>query len=156
MYNTLLSLHSFFRWLVLASLVYAVFRGIRGWVSAKPFTRHDNAVRHWTATIAHIQLLMGLWLYFISPVVRYFLGNFSDAVHQRDVRFFGMEHSLMMLVSVIIITVGSIRSKRQTADQLKFSTMTRWYATALIVIFLSVPWEFSPLTSRPYFRPFHP
>src|SRR5690606_27069187 len=106
MYVTLLALHSLVRWLVLASLLFATLRAYHGWWGKKQFSRFDNSVRHWTATVAHIQLLLGIALYVISPIVDYFLHNFKDAVHVRDARFFGMEHITMMLLAVIMITIG--------------------------------------------------
>ncbi|ETZ24812.1 hypothetical protein [Pedobacter sp. V48] len=154
MYSTVLALHSLVRWLVLASLLFAIFRAFSGWSSKRSFSRVDNAVRHWTATIAHIQLIFGLVLYFISPIVNYFLHNFNDAVHRREIRFFGMEHSLMMVIAIVVITIGSARAKRKLTDREKFQTMALWFSTGLLIILSSVPWAFSPLISRPYFRPF--
>jgi hypothetical protein len=152
MYSTLLAFHSLFRWLVLASLVFAIFRGVQGWRSGKSFSKFDNAVRHNTATIAHVQLMLGIWLYSISPIIRYFLSNFKEAVHQREVRFFGMEHSLMMLTAVVIITIGSFKAKRAGTDQQQFKIMAIWYAVALVILLSSIPWPFSPLVSRPWIR----
>ena len=154
MYSTLLALHSLVRWFVLASLLFAIFRAFNGWFSGRNFSRVDNSIRHWTATIAHIQLAFGLVLYFISPIVNYFLHNFNDAVHRREIRFFGMEHSLMMITAIVVITIGSARAKRQQTDREKFKTMALWFGAGLLIILSSVPWAFSPLTSRPYFRPF--
>ena len=154
MYITLLALHSLVRWLVLTSLLFALSRACYGWVSRKQFSPFDNKVRHWTATIAHIQLSLGIWLYCISPIVDYFLHHFKDAVHQREIRFFGMEHSLMMFIAIIIITIGSAKAKRKATDTEKFRTMTIWFAVALFIILTSIPWAFSPLTSRPHFRSF--
>jgi len=85
MYSTLLSIHSLFRWLVLASLIFALYRAYKDWLSNQPFTKLDNTIRHTTATIAHIQLILGVTLYFISPVVSYFLNNFTEAVHLREI-----------------------------------------------------------------------
>lgn len=154
MYSTLLAIHSLMRWFVLTGLLFAIFRAYRGWLSQKEFTSVDNATRHWTATIAHIQLVIGICLYFISPVVDYFIDNYKDAVHQRDIRFFGMEHSFMMITAIILITIGSSKAKRRQTNKEKFKTMAVWFSIALLIIFLSVPWSFSPFTSRPYFRPF--
>jgi hypothetical protein len=155
MYSFLLSLHSFCRWLVLASLLYAIYRGFRGAATGAVFTKSDNILRHVTATIAHIQLTFGVWLYFISPIVDYFLHNFKDAVHERDIRFFGMEHSLMMLIAVVLITIGSAMSKRKETDKEKFKTMAVWYLIGLVVILSSIPFPFSPFgAKRPYFRSF--
>lgn len=153
MYATLLALHSLTRWLVLTSLLFAIFRAYRGWLLNKPYLKFDNSVRHITATIAHIQLVLGVWLYFISPIVNYFLHNFSTAVHERAIRFFGMEHITMMLIAITLITIGSAKAKRKSTGKEKFKTMAIWLTIALLIILSSIPWSFSPLISRPNFRP---
>ena len=152
MYYTLLVIHSAVRWLVLISLLFAIFRGYRGWKTNQSFSPFDNLVRHITATIAQIQLILGLILYTLSPIVAYFFDNFKEAIHERQIRFFGMEHITVMFVAIVLITLGSIKAKRQTTDQAKFKTMAIWYTIALLAILSSVPWQFSPLVSRPYFR----
>lgn len=154
MYSFLLPLHSLMRWMVLASLLTAICSGYIGWKRNKLFTPRDNVIRMVTVTIAHIQLVLGLILYFISPVVSYFLQHFGEAVHMRQIRFFGMEHSLMMVVAVVVITIGAAKAKRKHTDRDKFRTMTLWFFAALLIICSSIPWAFSPLTSRPWFRPF--
>ena len=152
MYSLILALHSFTRWLVLLSVVYAIYRSCRGWWQGKEYTAYENGVRHWSATIAHIQLILGLSLYYLSPLVDYFLHHFSEAIHQREIRFFGMEHSLMMVLGVIVITIASMISKRQRTDRDKFRVLAIGYTLALLIILSSVPWPFSPLVSRPYLR----
>lgn len=154
MYLLLLATHSLIRWFVLTSLIFAIYRAYRGWLLKKPFTGFDNSVRYISATIAHVQLIVGLWLYFISPIVAYFLYNFSTAVHERQIRFFGMEHITMMLTAIVLITIGSYKAKRKANDLEKFKTMAIWYTIALLIILTSVPWSFSPLVSRPLFRSF--
>jgi uncharacterized membrane protein len=153
MYATLLALHSFTRWLVLGSLLFAIFRAYRGWLMHQPYSKFDNATRHVTATIAHTQLILGIWLYFISPITTYFLQHFSTAMHERAIRFFGMEHITMMLIGITLITIGSAKAKRKITDREKFKTMAIWFTIALFIILSSVPWSFSPLISRPNFRP---
>ena len=152
MYPYLLVLHSLFRWLVLCSLLLAIYRSYRGWLGRKEYLKFDNAIRHWSATIAHVQLILGLWLYFISPITDYFMHHFHEAVHEREIRFFGMEHSMMMILGIIVITIASMLSKRQQTDQGKFRTLALGYTLGLLIILPSVPWQFSPLVSRPYFR----
>jgi hypothetical protein len=154
MYNILLPLHSLFRWLVVASLLYAIYRAYKGLFTNKLFSPFDNAVRHNTATIAHIQLVIGVWLYLISPIIHYFLHNYKEAVHQREIRFFGMEHNIMMLAAIIIISIGSGSARRKTTDRDKFKTMAIWFSIAFIIILVAVPWKFSPFAARPYFRSF--
>ena len=154
MYPILVALHSWIRWLVLISLIYAIYRACRGWFGGKRFSRHDNAVRHTSATIAHVQLLIGLTLYFISPLVQYFLHNFKTAVHERQARFFGMEHITIMLIGITVITIGSAKAKRRLTDRRKFRTWAIWYIIGLLLILSSIPWPFTSWGSRPWFRGF--
>ena len=139
MYPILLTTHSLFRWLVLAGIVYTLFRSYYGWLGKKTFTAADNKLRIITTSIIHLQFIFGLVLYFISPVTDYFLKHFSTAVHDRQTRFFGMEHSLMMVVAVILITIGSIKAKYKTADTQKFKTLAIWFTIGLIIILTNIP-----------------
>jgi len=152
MYQTLTFLHSLFRWLVLLSLIYAIWMAFKGYFYHKPLTKKEDLVRHWTATIAHIQLILGIILYTKSPVVKYFWKNFSEAKASLDLLFFGMIHILLMMTAIVLITVGSALAKRKTTDREKFKTMLIWFTIALAVIFIAIPWPFSPFANRPYFR----
>lgn len=152
MYHILTVYHNAFRWLVLASLLLALYRAAKGYFTNAPFTKTDNAIRHWTATIAHIQLMIGMTLYFKSPIIKYFLANFKTAVKSFDLSFFALVHSTLMLTAIVLITIGSALAKREETDHLKFKTMLRWFTAAFLVIFIAIPWPFSPLASRPYFR----
>ena len=152
MYQSLTFFHSIIRWLVLASLLYAIFRGYKGYTSQLNFTKTDNAVRHWTATIAHIQLLIGIMLYTQSPIIKYFWHNFNEAIQNLDTLFFGLLHIILMLLAIIVITIGSALAKRKQNDKEKFKIMLVWFLISLIIIFIAIPWPFSPLANRPFFR----
>ncbi|WP_228388475.1 hypothetical protein [Chryseobacterium sp. CBo1] len=152
MYQTLTFLHSTFRWLVLLSLVYSIFRAYKGYFSDKEFSKTDNSVRHWTATIAHIQLVLGITLYSQSPIIKYFWKNFDEAKESLDLLFFGLIHIFLMLFSIVLITLGSSISKRKMTDKEKFKTMLIYFIIALVIIFIAIPWPFSPLANRPYLR----
>ena len=152
MYYAILTLHSLVRWLVLISLLIAIVRAYSGWFGNKKFLKADNTARLVAVTIAHLQLVLGISLYVISPTVRYFMNYFKAAVHQREIRFFGMEHITMMTLAIVLLTIGSAKTKRKATDQQRFKTMAIWFTIALLIIFTSIPWHFSPFTSRPYFR----
>ncbi len=152
MYQTLTFYHSFIRWLVLASLIYAIYRAYTGYTSKLNYTKTDNAVRHWTATIAHLQLVIGIILYSQSPIIKYFWKNFKDAVYNVDATFFGLIHIALMLIAIILITIGSALAKRKQPDNEKFKTMLVWFSISLLIIFIAIPWPFSPLANRPYVR----
>ena len=152
MYQTLTFFHNYVRWLVVATLLYALYRAYKGYVSQSEFSKADNAVRHWTATISHIQLMIGMVLYFQSPIVNYFMANFKEAVNDFNTVFFGLIHSSLMLTAIVLITIGSAKSKREQTDKEKFKTMLIWFLIALVIIFIAIPWPFSPFANRPYFR----
>lgn len=152
MYQTLTFLHSIMRWLVLASLVYSIYRAYKGYFSNSEFSKTDNNVRHWTATIAHIQLIVGVIFYMKSPIIKYFWNNFDEAIHNLDITFFGLIHIFLMFTAIILITIGSAKSKRKTTDRGKYKTMLVYFSISLIIIFIAIPWPFSPFANRPYFR----
>lgn len=152
MYQTLLFSHSILRWLVLLALGYSIYRGYKGVVLKKAFSKLDNSIRHWTATLSHVQLMVGMILYFQSPSVKYFWSKTREGDVDFEVVFFSLVHLLLMFVAIVIITVGSSLAKRKLNDQDKFKTMMVWFALALVIIFVAIPWPFSPLANRPYLR----
>ena len=152
MYQTLTFYHSIVRWFVVGSLLYAIFRAYKGYSSKVVFTKTDNAVRYWTATIAHIQLVIGIILYSRSPIIHYFWTNIHEASSNFEIVFFGLIHMLLMLMAIVIITIGSALSKRRETDHEKFKTILIWFSIALFIIFIAIPWPFSPFANRPYFR----
>ncbi|WP_343667844.1 hypothetical protein [Chitinophaga sp.] len=154
MHQTILILHSINRYLVLISLVYSIVMAWNGLRKNKAFSASDNTFRHLTATIAHVQLMLGLYLYMISPIVRYnvFESSFNGIVSEHI--FFRYIHLLLMVTAIIIITIGSAKAKRMETDKLKFRTILLWFSLALLIILIAIPWPFSPLANRPYFRSF--
>ncbi|WP_430401825.1 hypothetical protein [Fluviicola sp.] len=152
MYSTLIFLHSLTRWFVVISLVYAIYRAYSGFKSKKTFSKADNSIRHWTATIAHVQLIIGILVYTQSPGIKYFWKQPKVALQNWDVTFYSLIHALLMLLAIVVLTIGSAKAKRMQTDSDKFRTMLIWFAIAFIIIFCAVPWPFSPLSNRPYFR----
>jgi hypothetical protein len=136
------------------SLLFALFCCVKGWLQNTAFTRLDDTLRHITATIAHIQLVVGYTLYFNSPFVTYFRQHYQQAVRHFEYLFFGIIHILLMTAAVVLITAGSSLAKRKRAGIDKFRTMAVWFAAALLVIAVAVPWPFSPLAQRPFIRTF--
>jgi hypothetical protein len=139
---------------VLGSLVFAIYKAYTGYSQNRQFSTTDNSIRHWTATISHTQLIIGIILYLKSPITQYFWSNFSEAIKYFDTAFFGLYHFLLMLTSVVLVTIGSALAKRKPTDKEKFKTMLFWFGLTLFIIFIAIPWPFSPLVNRPYFRPF--
>ena len=152
MYFVFLVLHSLLRWLVLGSLLYAIYTAFRGVLKIQPFTAKANAVRHWTATIAHVQLLVGMTVYLQSPVVKATIATVDPLFAEHA--FFKYVHISLMIIAIVLITIGSAKAKRVSGDQQKYTTILKWFIAALVIILIAIPWPFSPLAHRPYFRSF--
>jgi hypothetical protein len=154
MLSILIFLHSLIRWFVLVTLLYSIYRAYKGYSHRLTFEDTDNSWRHWTATITHIQLIIGILLYSKSVTVRSFFAGLGSRYHITEPVFFGMIHIGLMLTAIIMVTVGSAMAKRKKADQDKFKTMLIWFGAALLLILIAIPWPFSPLAQRPYLRQF--
>lgn len=154
MYTVLLLLHSFVRWIALIFILYAIYRAVIGYTKNQKFTKTDDSLRHLTATVAHIQLIIGMILYTQSTIAKGYWSSPEVILKDFDIAFFGLIHISLMLTSIIILTIGSAKAKRSPIDKEKFRTILIWFSIALIIIFIAIPWPFSPLSNRPYLRTF--
>lgn len=152
MYFYLLILHSIWRWLVLLSLIISIYLSFKGKSGKRAFNSGANHWRHWTATIAHVQMLIGMTLYVQSPIVVYKLIHNNSGLSEQY--FFRYCHLGLMLLAVVLITIGSAKAKRQKVDSEKYALMLKWFSLALLIILIAIPWPFSPLSNRPYIRGF--
>ncbi|MEL7124028.1 MAG: hypothetical protein AAFO07_31610 [Bacteroidota bacterium] len=154
MYYYLILFHSLFRWLALIALILTIGQALIGYSKKKNFLKRNNLFRHGTATLFHIQLIIGVLLLVKSPIVQYFWRDFKSGIENIELLFFGLWHPFLMLISIVVITIGSAKAKRETEDTKKFKTILIWYSIGLIILFLAIPWSFSPFVSRPNFRAF--
>lgn len=134
MYEALKSAHSGLRWVALILILWAIFNAF----TSKEFNKREKLVNLFSMVILHLQLIMGLILYFISPKVKFFEGWMKDAVY----RFYGMEHLAGMLIAVVLITIGYSKSKRAKTAAEKFKPIKIFYLIGLIIILASIPWPF--------------
>ena len=153
MFYFLLSLHSLVRWLVLFSLLFSLYTALKGLARKRAFTPMANAIRHWTATIAHIQLMIWIIIYFQSPVVKSMVSNEGHAIISNR-SFFRYLHISLMFLAIVLITIGSAKAKRMDTDKEKYGTTTKWFGAALVLILLAIPWPFYEHISRPLIRNF--
>ena len=136
--SMLVHAHSGLRWVVLLLLIAATYKALMKWQSKAPFTEGDRKLNLFTMISAHVQLLLGLALYFMSPKV-----NFSgEAMKEAVSRFYLVEQSFTMILAIILITVGYSRSKKAVDKIKKFKTTFTYFLIALILILVGIPWPF--------------
>ena len=148
MYSLLLSFHSFWRYVVLLLLIIAIVRSISGWMGKRAYSSSDNKTGLFATIAIHIQLLFGLFLYFISPLVKF--SDFGAVMKNAEDRYWAVEHTGLMLVAVVLITVGRILSKKAVLDIARHKKTFFYFIIGLLLILLAIPWPFSDI-SRPWF-----
>ncbi len=137
MYNGLLYAHSGLRWVVLVLLLAAIFNAFSKKKNGT-WTDKDKKITLFAMIFTHIQLLIGLVLYFISPKVSFTEGFMKETV----LRFYAVEHLVTMILAIALITIGYSKSKRATVDTKKFSLVATFYLIGLILILAGIPWPF--------------
>lgn len=108
MYSTLLILHSVLRYVVLILIIILVFKSLAGWMNRSAYTPTDNKLSLFTLILTHIQLLLGLVLYFVSPFVAFSSETMKDPL----ARYWTVEHITIMLIAIVLITIARSTSKK--------------------------------------------
>lgn len=126
MYQILKSAHSGWRYLVLILLVVAIIQALAGWLGKKPYTEGNRKINLFTLIFVHTQILIGLVLYFMSPLV------------EAGIRYWKMEHIAMMIFAAILVTVGNARSKRGDDPVAKHKAVALYFGLALIIIVAAI------------------
>lgn len=138
MYTGLQHFHSFMAYLVLLGLLISIVFAFTGMSGNKPFTDKDRKRGLLGLIPAHLQWVLGVILYFISPKgIDWATEGFMKVSEQR---FYVLEHPLTMIIAVVLITVGYARSKRLREDKKRFSSIAIFYTLALILVLARIPW----------------
>lgn len=151
-YSILLVIHNALRWLVVGSLLASLGMSFSGLLRQRTYQPIDHTVRVVATSIAHTQLLVGFYLYAKSPIVSYYWKAHPTFADAREFPFFSLIHIGLMIAAVVIMTIGSSKAKRQKLASEKFKTTAIYFAIALVIIFIAIPWPFSPLATRPLYR----
>lgn len=145
MYEIVLSLHNVLRWLVLVAGVLAVFTAVGGWTGARAWTSSSAGPGRLFTISLDVQFLIGILLYgMLSPVTRAAFSDFGAAMANRDLRFFAVEHALLMVLALMAAHVGKVRAPKAPTDAKRHRTAAIWYGLAMLLILAGMPW-FRPL-----------
>ena len=134
MYNFFLHLHSGFRYVVMLLLVVAILVALVGWFGKREYTSGNRKLNLFAMISAHTQFLFGLILYFVSPFVQF---N-STTMKDNTTRYWTMEHAVMMLFAIALITIGHSRSKKAVLHEAKFRAIAISYSLAVLVIVVAI------------------
>ena len=133
-YLIIKELHSGFRYIVFILVLIAIIQSLLGWFGQKPYTSLNRKINLFALISAHTQLLIGVVLFFISPLVAF---N-SDTMKNEVTRYFTVEHWVGMIIAIVLITIGHSKSKKIILPESKHRTVAIYYIIAFLIIVANI------------------
>lgn len=142
MYDTILELHSYWAFATLGILLIAILNAFVGLSAKRPFYKKDRQISLIALTFSHIQFLLGLILLFTTPKMDTAKELGMGAVMKNsELRLFIVEHPLINLIAIALITIGWSSHKKQTEGTAKFKKIGYFYAIGFILLLSRIPWN---------------
>lgn len=135
------TIHSYWAYLVLAVLIFAVINAVIGLIQKKEFTHKDFRLGLFTLIVSHIQLLIGLGWYFMSPWYKALAADAGAVMKDSATRLLAVEHPTVMILAIVLITIGWSKHKKQVKSESKFKTFSIFYGLALVLVLSRIPWS---------------
>ena len=142
MYSLLKNIHSYWAYLVLLILILGILNAIAGKIKGKDFESKDLRLSLFGLIFSHIQLLIGLILYFVSP----WFSKWSDlgvkgVMNDAQARLYLVEHPFTNILAIVLITMGWSLHKRQSDPGKKFLRIALFYGLGLLLLLSRIPWD---------------
>lgn len=144
MYSTILLFHNLNRWAVLVFGLYAITKSILGLVKKREYSPQENMAHALFLGFCHLQFLLGIVLYMISPNVDAALANgFGGAMKDSYSRLIVMEHTLVNVIGIALVQIGRTLSKKATDSMAKHKKSLIFFSIALLLFLSRIPWKYS-------------
>lgn len=142
MYSLLKNIHSYWAYLVLLILILGILNAIAGKIKGKDFESKDLRLSLFGLIFSHIQLLIGLILYFVSP----WFSQWSDlgvkgVMNDAQARLYLVEHPFTNILAIVLITMGWSLHKRQSDPGKKFLRIALFFGLGLLLLLSRIPWD---------------
>jgi uncharacterized membrane protein len=141
MYNVVKNLHSYWAYLVMFVLIIAVVNALIKTFGDKEYTAKDFRISLFTLIVSHIQLLIGFVLYFVSPRFDLWSELGGEVMKNSIARLYLVEHPLVNIIAVVLITIGYSKHKKKLTSQFKLKTLAIYYSIALVLLLSRIPWS---------------
>lgn len=142
MYETVKILHSYWAYLVLLMIIVASFNALIKFFGNKEFHAVDFRISLFTLIVTHIQLLIGIVLFFVSDYLSVISETgMGEVMKNKLLRSNIIEHPLTMIIAVVLITIGYSKHKKKLTSKPKFKMLAIFYTLALILILAKIPWN---------------
>ena len=142
MYDVIQIIHSYWAYLVLLVVAIATFNALAGFFSKREYAPKDFRISLFALIVTHLQFLIGLTLYFVSPLGLQNITNngMGEIMKNSLFRLYAVEHPLVMILTVVFITIGYSKHKKKLTSTPKFKTLMIFYTIALVFLLSRIPW----------------
>jgi NADH:ubiquinone oxidoreductase subunit 2 (subunit N) len=130
------SIHSTLAYAVLAVLFLAIINAFLGLSAKRNFTSKDRSISLIALIFSHIQLVVGIVLWIESPLGKAALSQMSNSA----MRLTALEHPLINIIAIVIITIGWSKHKKQESSNGKFKKIGIFFTLGLLLILSRIPW----------------
>jgi hypothetical protein len=141
MYAVLKTIHSYWAYLVLLILVVAIINAFVGKSLGRDFGAKDLRISLFGLIFSHIQLLIGLILYFVSPWFDQWSEMGMGIMKNAETRLYLVEHPITNILAIVLITMGWSMHKRQSLSAKKFLRIGLFYSLGLLLLLSRIPWS---------------
>ena len=139
-YKIILEAHSGIAYVALLTIAIAVINSIIGISAKNEFKPKDRRIALFALIATHIQFVFRLILYFVSPNGLAKIKAVGMGGMQAYDRLLALEHPLVNLIAIVLITVGWSSHKRADENK-KFKKIAVFYALGLILLLSRIPWQ---------------
>jgi cytochrome c biogenesis factor len=140
MYTVILDAHGLLRWIVMTAAAWALFCAYRGWLTSASWTGADRRAGLVLSSALDLQVLLGIALAFLSPLIQTALFGLKAAMNAPHLRFFLVEHIPLMLVALVLVHAGGRTARRTTDERMKRRRAALLYTLATLAMFVAIPW----------------
>ena len=150
MYTTVLTIHSWVRWIAIVAGVGATFAALRNSAGTD-----DSVADRWGFVLVmalDLQLLLGLLLYLaLSPFTAQAMQDFGAAMRTPQLRFWAVEHISTMFLAVALAHVGRVLARKAATPSAKRMRLLICFGLSTLLMMAGTPWP-GMMNGRPLFR----
>lgn len=135
MYTGLSHLHHYLPYVLFFLMGLVILKSVKGMMNKEDYTESDKKLGLFAMIIGHLQLTVGIALYFVSPMVM----SMGDAMQNATSRLYALEHPLMMIIAVVFLTMARSKTKN-LSDTTAHKKNLLFFVLALVAIVSRMPW----------------
>jgi uncharacterized membrane protein len=145
----LIYFHSILRYVILLLAVVVVLQSLVGMLGKKTFQKGNRMTALFLLISCDLQLVAGLVLYYYKVIATGLLKS-PDLMTNVASRFYAVEHSVSMIIGIVLVHIGYNVTKKSIGDEAKFKRLFWCSFIALAIFMAMIPWPGKQVVGRPY------